>query len=127
MITGFADRENGGHLRGMTRTGFQGANPTLEVRDPAFKNIRGRVGNPRINVAALLQREQTRSAVRALQVIGCGLVDRDGATAVAFLRCIPGVKLAGVETKFTFSSGGCHKDLLLNNVIRFSEELFKKI
>src|SRR5687768_179404 len=100
MIARFTDREDGRHLRGVTGTGFQRANSTFEIRDPVFKNIRGWVGDARVDVAGFLQGEQARGAVRALQVVCGGLVDGYGAAPGAFLGCVSRVKLAGIETKF---------------------------
>ena len=111
MIARFAYREDGGHLRGLTRTRLQRADSAFEVRDPLLKHIRGWVGNARINVSRFLQGEQTRGAIRALQVVRAGLVDRHGAAARRRFGLVPRVQLTGRESEFVI---GCeHKTLLL--------------
>src|SRR5258706_16312672 len=110
MITRFADREDGSHLCGLTRAHFNCANTAFEGCNPLLEPARGWVGDARVNVPRLLQREQTRGALRALQIIRAGLIDRYRAATRCCFGVIACVQLPRGKTKFAFCFR--HKTLL---------------
>ena len=72
------DRKGRGRLTAGER---QRRRAALERRDALFEHVVGRVHDAGVDVAELLEREQIRGVLGALELIGGGLVDRhrDGA------------------------------------------------
>ena len=68
-------------LRGMPRGGGEGGAAAFEARDPLFQHRDRRVGQPRIDVAEIVQVEERGGVVDIVEHIGGGLIDRRRAGA----------------------------------------------
>jgi hypothetical protein len=67
------DREGRGRLAGGDR---QGRCAAFQCRDPLLQHVAGRVHDPGVDIAQLLQREELGGMLGAVELIGGGLVDR---------------------------------------------------
>src|SRR5258706_2392001 len=114
MVTRFANGKDGCHLRRLTRAHFNCADTAFEGCNTLLEHACGWVGDARVNVPRLLQREQTRRALRALQVIRAGLIDRHRTAARCCFRVITCMQLPRGKTKFAFCFR--HKTLLEFNM-----------
>ena len=71
--------------------------PALEVRDPLLERGDGRIHDPRVGVAVLLQVEVRRGRFGVLEDVARRLEDRHRARARVGVRSLPGVELARLE------------------------------
>ena len=55
----------------------ESSHSAFKGRDPLLEHIRGWIHDPRVDVAELLQREQILGVLRAVELVGGGLVDRN--------------------------------------------------
>src|SRR5258706_4088654 len=93
MVTRFANGKDGCHLRRLTRAHFNCADTAFEGCNPLLEHACGWVGDARVNMPRLLPRQQTRGALRALQVIRAGLINRYRVTARCCVSVIARVQL----------------------------------
>src|SRR5579872_2333739 len=63
---------------GLTAADGECADPALKFGDPPFENRAGRVGDPAVAKALNFQIEQGGTVIRAVECVGCSLVDRHG-------------------------------------------------
>ena len=76
LVARLHQREEGQELRRMPRRGRHPGATALERRDPLLEHGDGRVGQPRIDVAEIVQIEQRSGVVDVVEHIGRRLVDR---------------------------------------------------
>ncbi len=77
--------------------GADGADAAFQRGKPLFEHRRGRVRNPRIDVAGAFEIEQRRGVIGILKDVGCGLIDRDRARARDGIGVLAGVQAQGLE------------------------------
>ena len=99
VVAGHQHRHQRHELGGLPGGGRDGAGPAFERRHPLLEGGGGRVHDPGVDVAVLLQLEQVGGVVRALEDEGGGLVDRHGPGAGVRVRPLAGVDGAGVEAE----------------------------
>ena len=97
VVAGLGDVEDRERLRRLAAGDEQRADAALEARDALLHRVLGRVHDPRVDVAELLQREQVRGVLGVAEDERRGLVDRQGAGAGGAVRGLAGVDLAGLE------------------------------
>ena len=81
LVAGLGDVEQRDRDRRLATRGRERTDTTVELREPLFEHIRRRVHQPRVDVPELLEREQVRRVLAALELIGGGLMDRHRARA----------------------------------------------
>ena len=97
LVARLHQREEGQELRRMTRRrGDRGA-PALERRDPLLEHRHGRVGQPRIDVAEIVQVEERGGVIDVVEHIGRRLIDRGRARAGRRIGRGAGMDRAGLE------------------------------
>ena len=89
--------EEGQELRRMPRRGGDRGATALERGDPFLEHGDGRVGQPRIDVAEIVQIEERGGVIDVVEDIGGGLIDRGRARAGRRIRRGAGVDRAGLE------------------------------
>ena len=77
--------------------GADGADAAFQRGKPLFEHRRGRVRNPRIDVAGALEIEQRRGVVGILKDVGGGLVDRNRTRPRDGIGVLAGVQAQGLE------------------------------
>ena len=97
VVTGLQQREQRGGLRSEPARERHGTGAALEVRHPLLEDRDGRVHDPRVGVAVLLQVEVRRRRLGVLEHIAGRLEDRHRPGARVRVRSLPGVQLAGLE------------------------------
>ena len=78
----------------------------FERRDALLEDVGGRIHDPGVDVAELLQREEARAVRRIREGVGGRLVDRHGARIRSRRRLLAGVHLQRVEMQGRGSSAG---------------------
>ena len=89
--------EEGQELRRVARCGGDRGAAALERGDPFLEHGDGRVGQPRIDVAEIVQVEERGGVIDVLEHIGRGLIDRSRARAGRRIGRGAGVDGAGLE------------------------------
>lgn len=103
VVAGLGERAEGEELRGLPAAGGDTADRTLEAGDPLLERRHGRVPDPAVDVAVLLQREQVRRVGRVLEDEARGLVDRHGTRTGRRVGRSARVQCAGPETPGAFT------------------------
>ncbi len=89
-------RERDGRL---PRGDAQRGRSALDRGDALLEHVRRGVHQPRVDVTELLQREQVRGMLGALEHVGRGLVDRDRPRAGRRVGLLPRVQGQGVDSR----------------------------
>ena len=98
LVAGPHQREEGQELRRVPRRGGDRGAAALEGREPFFQHGDGRVGQPRIDVAEIVQIEERGGVVDVVEHIGRRLIDRRRARAGRRIGRGAGMDRAGLET-----------------------------
>jgi hypothetical protein len=96
-VTRLEQREEQPGLRGEAAGEPNGAGAALEVREPLLERSHGRIHDPAVDVAVLLQVEVRRRRLRVLEHESRGLIDRRRARAGVRIRPLAGVHGPRVE------------------------------
>ena len=84
-------------LRRLPGRGQQRADAALQRREPLLDHVGGRVHDPGVDVAELLQGEEVRGVVGVVEDVRRGLVDRQRPGSGGGVRLLAGVDLTGLE------------------------------
>ena len=76
LVARLHQREESQELRGVPRSRGDRGSAALEGREPFFEHRDGRVGQPRIDVAEIVQIEERGGVVDVVEHIGRRLIDR---------------------------------------------------
>ena len=89
--------EEGQELRGVPGRGGDRGAPAFQAGDPLLQHRDGRIGQPRIDVAEIVQVEERGRVIDVVEHIGRRLVDRRDARAGGGIGRRAGVDRAGLE------------------------------
>ena len=81
LVAGSGKGDDGERLRRLARGGGEGCRAAFESRDALLKDVGGGVHDAGVDVAELLEREETAGVVGILEEVGGGLVDGHGTRA----------------------------------------------
>ena len=98
VVPGLHQVEEGQELRRVARGGAAGGGTALERRDPRFQDRDRGVGQAAVDVAELLQIEQSCRVVDVVEHVGRGLVDRDRPRAGGRIGLGTGVNRQGLKS-----------------------------
>ncbi len=97
VVAGLGDVEQGKGFSSLPGGDQQRPHATFEGGDALLDRGLGRVHDAGVDVAELLEREQVRGMVGAVEGVAGGLVDRQGTRIGGGVGALPGVDLAGLE------------------------------
>ena len=98
-------RRHGEKLSGLATRCSNGADTALEVRHPFLERGDGRVGDPGVDRAELLESEEVGRILGVLEHETGRLVDRHGASARVWVGAGPGVQRPRSEPEFAINHG----------------------
>ena len=101
MIARLANRKDGRCLRGMPGTDLHRTHAPFQVCHALFEHVAGRVADAGVDIAGFLESKQTGGAIRALQVVGSGLVDGHSPRTGRLFGRISRMQLPGGKSKFS--------------------------
>ena len=105
VVASAAQREDGGHLRGLAGRGRERRAAALDRRHALLEHRHRRVGDARVDVAEGLQVEEARGVVGRVEHERGRLVDRRGARAGRGVGDLPGVQAQRLDAELAV----CHR------------------
>ena len=95
VVARLGDGRDGQELRRLAGTGGNRRDAPFEGGNALLEDVGGRIHDPRVDIAELLQGKQLRTVIGTVEGIGRGLVDRHGAGIGARCRLLAGMNLQG--------------------------------
>ena len=113
MVAGAGQGDEDQQLGRLAARGGDRTQPALQAGHPFLERGDGRVADPAVDVAELLQREERGGIQRVLEDEARGLVDGDGPGTGRRVRAAAGVDRAGPETErlAVRGTGGHHSNV----------------
>jgi hypothetical protein len=108
VVARLGERGEQQRLRRLAAAGRDRADPALEAGDALLERRDGRVGQPAVDVAVLLQGEEIGGVLRVLEDERGGLVDRDGSRASGRIGAGAGVDGPGPQAPAAVLGRGAH-------------------
>ena len=97
LVSNLRDGQQGKGDGRRTRGDGQRAGPAFDRGHPLLENVRGRIHQPRVDVAEFLQGEQIGGVFGALEHVGGGLINGHGPRAGGRIRDLAGMQRQRAE------------------------------
>mgnify|MGYP006974890133 CR=1 FL=1 len=98
VLAGPRDVQDGDRDCRLSRRHCQRAGAAVQLCQALLEHIRGRVHDPRVDVAELLQAEEVGGVLGAVELVARRLIDRHGARIRRGIGLLPGMQLPRGET-----------------------------
>ncbi len=108
LVSRRRQRDDDEGFGGLPRGQRQPRNAAFERGDALLEHVGGRVHDPGVDVAELLQGKQSRGVVGIVEHVGRGLVNRHGARLGCGVHVLAAVDGEGVEIEGWLSVAGTH-------------------
>ena len=101
IVAGMGDVLEGECRRRLARCQRQSRDPAFQRRHSILQHGVGRIHDPRVDIAELAQREQVRGVLGIPELVGRGLVDRDGDRTGVGVASVARMEHDGLGTRAT--------------------------